>query len=120
MEPRHFWRKAWRALVVGWWRVGSPVLLVLVASGVGVAPRKSWRLLLQVLHRVLSRVGVLWVMMLMLRVGGGAAVTLTLVALVRLMVRVLPAVLGALARLVMPKVRALQVMHWWMVLLVRL
>ena len=58
--------------------------------------------------------------MLMLRVGGGAAVMLTLVALVMLMVRVLPAVLRVLAPLVMSMARALQVMHWWMVLLVML
>ena len=54
--------------------------------------------------------------MLMLGVGGGAAVMLTLVALVMLMVRVPPAVLRA--PLVMPMARALQVMNWWMVLLV--
>ena len=41
--------------------------------------------------------------MLMLRLGGGAAVMLMLVALVMLMVRVLPAVLGA--PLVMPMAR---------------
>ena len=57
--PGHFWRRASGALVVAWWSVGSPVLVVLVASVVGVAPRQSWRLQLQVLHRVLSRVGVL-------------------------------------------------------------
>ena len=118
--PRHFWRRAWRALVVGWWSVGSLVLVVLVASGVGVAPRQSWRLQLQVLHWVPSRVGVLKVMMLMLRLGGGAALMLTLAALVMLMVRVLQAVLRVLAPLVMPMVRALQVMHWWMVLLLML
>ena len=116
--PRHFWRTAWGALVVGWWSVGSPVLVLLVASGVGVPPRQSWRLQVQLLHRVLSRVGMLWVLMLMLRVGGGAAVMLTLVALVMLMVRVPPAVLRA--PLVMPMARALQVMNWWMVLLVML
>ena len=46
-------------LMVGWWSVGSPVLVVLVASGVGVAPRQSGRLQLQVLHRVLLRMRVL-------------------------------------------------------------
>ena len=50
--------------------------------------------------------------MLMLRVGGGAAVMLTLVALVMLMVRVLCGVLRVLAPLVMPMARALQVMQW--------
>ena len=45
--------------------------------------------------------------MLMLRVGGGAAVMPMLVALVMLIVRVLPAVLRVLAPLVMPMARAL-------------
>ena len=33
--PRHFWRRAWRALVVGRWSVGSPILvcLLLLVSG---------------------------------------------------------------------------------------
>ena len=57
--PRYSWRRARWALVVGWWSVSSPVLVVLVASGVEAAPRQSWRLQLQALHRVLSRVGVL-------------------------------------------------------------
>ena len=43
-----------------------------------------------------------------------------LVVLVMLMVSVLPAVLRVFAPLVMPMARALQVMHWWMVLLVML
>ena len=51
--------------------------------------------------------------MLMLWPAGGAAVMLTLVTLVMLMVRVPPAVLRA--PLLMPTARALQVMHWWMV-----
>ena len=59
-------------------------------------------------------------MMLMLQAGGGAAVMPMLVALVMLMVRVLPAVLRVLGPLEMPMARALQVMHWWMVLLVML
>ena len=50
--------------------------------------------------------------MLMLQVGGGAAVMPMLVALVML--------LRVLAPLLMPMARALQVMHWWMVLLVML
>ena len=88
-------------MAVGWWLVGLPVLVVLVASGIGVASRQSWRLQ--------------W-----LRSGVGAAVMLMLVALVMWMVRVLPAVLRVFAPLVMPMARALQVMHWWMVLLVML
>ena len=44
-------------LVVGWSLVGSPVL-VFVAPGVGVGPRQSWRLQLQVLQRLLLKVGV--------------------------------------------------------------
>ena len=112
---RQFWALG-LATSVGWWSVGSTVLVVFLASGAGVAPRQSWRLQLQVLHQVLSRVAVLYVMMLMLRPGGGAGVMLTLVALVMLMMRVLPAVLRVLAPLVMPMARLLQVMHLWMVL----
>ena len=58
--------------------------------------------------------------MLRLRVDGSSAVMLTLVAMVMLMLRVLSAVLRMLAPLVMPMARALQVMHWWVVLLVML
>ena len=49
---RRFW--AWVLPTPGggpggrWWSVGSPVLAVLVASGVGVAPRQSWRRVLMV------------------------------------------------------------------------
>ena len=95
--------------MVGW--LADPG--VFVASGVGVVPRQSWRLQLQVLHRLLSRVP-------MLRQGGAVAVMLMLVALLMLMVRMLPAELWVLAPLVMPIARALQVMLWWMVLLVML
>ena len=58
--------------------------------------------------------------MLMLRLGGGVALMLALVALVMLMVGVLPAVVLVLAPLVMPMARALQVMHWRMVAVVML
>ena len=73
------------------WSVGASVLSVLAASGVGAAPRHSWRrvplvllmvrvvdvmmllmpMALQVLYRVMPRVRALWVVLL--RLGGGVA-----------------------------------------------
>ena len=81
-----------------WCRGGSsPILASAVA---GIAPA------------VIEGVGV---------VGDDAeAAMLTLVALVMLMVRVLPAVVRVLVLLVMPMARALQVMHCRMVPLVML
>ena len=49
---RQFW--VWGLVILGggpdgrWWSVGSPILAVLVASGVGAAPRQSWRRVLMV------------------------------------------------------------------------
>ena len=97
--------------MVGWWSVGLRSWWCRLSLLSGWFLGLSWGLQLWVLHRLLSRGSMLWV-------GGGVAVMLMLVALVMLLVRVPRAELQVLALLVMPRARALQVMPWWVVLLV--
>ena len=154
------WVRVW-VVVSGWGRgpstllaeypVGASVLAVLVASGVGGAPRHSWRrvtlvllmvrvvdvmvllipMVLQVLYPVMTRVGALWVVLL--RLAGGVAsdavhgegavgdalgvvageVALLVVLLLLPVVRALQVLLRFTVSLVMMMMRVLQVVLVW-------